>query len=80
MKNKKPIYGLVMGIRQQAEIIDKHCFGTCKKIICGAMAMDGIGEMGVCRTHKENCPRFEAEMQIPIGDVNGEPVFIRKLK
>lgn len=80
MVNKKPIYGLVCGIPSQAKIIENHCFRTCKKIIPGAMIDQELGEIGVCRTAKEDCPRIDKEMDEPFGEVMGEPVILRKLK
>jgi hypothetical protein len=77
---KKPIYGLVCGIETQREIIEKHCFGDCGKIIVGAIIDKAIGELGVCRTPKEACPRLDKEMDEPIGEVNKEPIYIRKLR
>lgn len=71
------IFGLVFGIPAQKAIIDKHCFGTCKKIIMGAIDAEGIGPMMVCRT--EDCPH-EAANDGPFGEVQGDEVWVRKLK
>jgi len=76
----KPIYGLIVGIPSQRQIIEAHCFGDCGKIIAGAIVDEQIGEIGVCRTPKQECPHFDKEMEEAFGEVNGEPVFIRKLK
>ena len=76
----KPIYGLVFLLPDQQKIIDDHCFGTCKKIIVGGVHCEGIGSLMVCRTSAKECPQFDKELDEPVGDVNGDPVFIRKLK
>lgn len=76
----KPIYGLIFHLPDQQKIIDEHCFRTCKKIIIGGVYCEGVGSLMVCRTSAKDCPQFEKEMDEPIGDVDGEPVFIRKLK
>lgn len=78
---KRPLYGLVFGIPGQQAIIDKHCFGTCGKVIVGAInAGDQIGMVFPCRTPASKCPQFDREMDEPIGDINGDPLFIRKVK
>ncbi len=76
----KPIYGLVYLLPAQKKIIDDHCFGTCKKIIFGAVNCEGIGTLMVCRTPATECPQLDKEMDEPIGEVDGDPVFVRKLK
>jgi hypothetical protein len=76
----KPIYGLIWGIPDQEKIIDAHCFKTCGKIIVGGITDKELGALMVCRTPKDQCPHLDKEMDEPFGEVNGEPVFIRKLK
>jgi len=76
----KPIYGLVISIPEQHDIISKHCFKTCGKIIVGGIVDKELGELAVCRIAKEQCPQFDRELDEPIGEVNGDPLFIRKLK
>lgn len=76
----KPIYGLVFLIPDQQKIIDEHCFKTCRKIIVGGVNCEGIGPLMVCRTVAKDCPQIDKEMDEPVGDVNGDPLFIRKLK
>jgi len=41
---------------------------------------DLFGALLVCRTPKEECPRFDKELEEAIGEVIGDPIFIRKLK
>ena len=77
---EKPIYGLVFLLQDQQKIIDDKCFRTCKKIIVGGVHCDEIGPLMVCRTPAAECPQLDKEMDEPVGDVNGDPVFIRKLK
>jgi hypothetical protein len=72
----RPIYGLIFN--RQRELIEKYCFGECKKIILGAIFDPLLGEVGVCRTAE--CPYMEKQMDEPFGTVMGEPVYIRKLK
>jgi hypothetical protein len=76
----KPLYGLVCGIPSQMEIIDKHCFGTCKMIIPGIINHPEAKSLMVCRTPKEQCPQLDKQMDEPCGEVMGDPVYIRKLK
>jgi hypothetical protein len=76
-----PLYGLVFGIPDQKEIIDKHCLGDCGEIILGAVdGGDDIGSLMVCREPKEKCPHFDKEIDTPIGTVDDEEIYIRKLK
>ncbi len=77
---EKPIYGLVFLLPDQKKIIDDHCFGTCKKIIIGGIDCEETGPLMVCRTPAKDCPQFDKEIDEPVGEVGGEPVFIRKLK
>jgi hypothetical protein len=74
------LYGLVLGIPEQKEIISKHCFGTCGKIILGAVLDEQMGELAVCRTAKKKCPQLDKQMDEPIGEVKDEPLYLRKLK
>jgi len=76
----RPIYGLVFLLSDQQKIIDDHCFGTCKQIIVGGINCEGIGPLMVCRTPAKDCPQFDKELDEPMGEVDGDPVFIRKLK
>jgi hypothetical protein len=62
------------------EIIDKHCFKTCGKIIVGGINHPLAGALLPCRTPKDQCPQFDKELNEPCGEVMGDPVFIRKLK
>jgi len=75
-----PIFGLIWGLPDQEKIIDNHCFGTCKKIIVGGINDKELGSLMVCRTPAKDCPQFDKEMEEPLGDINGVPVFIRKLR
>lgn len=76
----KNIYGLVIAIPEQKKIISKHCFGTCGKIICGFVYDKELGELAICRTEKENCPHLDSQMDEPIGEVQGDNLYLRKLK
>ncbi len=76
----KPIYGLVMGLPSQLAIIEAHCFKSCAQIMVGAINTDFCGMLLVCRTEAKDCPRFNREMDKPIGEVLGDPIYIRKLK
>lgn len=76
-----PLYGLVIGIPSQKAIIDAHCFGDCGRIILGGVdGGDDVGALLVCRTPAAECPHLDREMDEPMGDVQGDPIFLRKLK
>ena len=74
------LYGMIFHIPAQREIIDRICFGECKRILFGAAVDNEIGELCLCRIDAANCPAFDRELNEPCGDVNGEPLYIRKLK
>jgi hypothetical protein len=62
----------------QKELVDKYCFGSCGKIIVGAVdGGDYIGYVFPCR--EDNCPHEEKRSEV-LGDVNGESFCMRKLK
>ena len=74
------IYGILAEESKQKEIIDRVCFGSCGKVIVGAMDGGGIGFLWPCRTESKDCPAFDREMEMPFGDIDGEPIILRKLK
>ena len=72
------MYGLVIGIPEQRKQIAMHCFGDCGRIIVGAGYDPAIGEIGICRY--DDCPYLDKQMSEPIGDIDGESLYLRKLK
>ncbi len=72
------IYGLLFLVPGQKIQIDKHCFGNCGKIQVGAIEDDQLGPMFACL--QTDCPHKDTDMKNSIGDVDGDPVHIRKLK
>lgn len=73
---------MVLSVEFQANrrLSKNTVFGDCGKIIIGAIIDKEIGELGICRTPKEQCPRLDKEMDDPFGEVIGDPIYIRKLK
>lgn len=60
----------------QKELVDKFCFDSCAKILCGGI---DCGEAGPCFPCREkNCPHEKGRMKI--GDVDGEVLWLRALK
>ncbi len=78
--SESKIYALLFDHPTQKGAIDKYCFRECGKIIVGAITDEQFGAMMVCRTDADKCPCLEKEMDEPFGDVNGENVYLRKLK
>lgn len=74
------IYALVTSIPEQMEIIEDICFGRCKMLIIGAIMDEYAGLLQPCKTPKEECMAFDKEMAEPFGTVDGEEVYLRKLK
>lgn len=77
-KELKPIYGLIIAIPEQDKLITKYCFGDCGKVICAGIDGEVFGPIFPCR--QKECPHLDKEIDEPIGDINGHPLFIRKLK
>jgi len=71
------IYAVLINIPSQDEASKKHCFGDCGKIICAGLNL-GFGSSFVCREDK--CPHMEKQMDEPVGDLDGEEIYMRKLK
>ena len=64
----------------QKKLVDKFCFGSCGKILCGGLDCGPAGPCFPCR--EEICPHEKDRMKF--GSVNfgrrKETVFIRALK
>lgn len=73
------LYGLLIGHKEQHALITEHCYGDCGKVIVGAITDHEIGPLVVCRIPADQCPRFDKEMDME-ATVQGEPLFLRKLK
>jgi hypothetical protein len=62
----------------QEKEIGCHCFDNCGKVIFGLIMDEQIGGLSSC--HEEKCPHLEVEITEPFGEVNGQNVYLRKLK
>ena len=69
-----------MMIPSQKKIIKNYCFPKCGRLTIRGIDVPFTGPMFPCKVPAEECPRFDKEMDEPMGDVDGVPVFIRKLK
>jgi len=69
------IYAVIIDIPEQNELSKKHCFGDCGKIICAGLNL-GFGSSFICRI--DQCP-YEEKRTPEVGDLDGEPVVLRKL-
>lgn len=84
MAGKSKIFAL-LPTEKQIETINAWCFRKCGQIIFGGLTMD-LGDEGspvelecfACRT--VDCPVVDREIDEPVGDMDGDPVYIRKLK
>ena len=61
----------------QKKEVDKFCFGSCGKILIGALTLCG-GGFFPCG--EEICPHEEKHMEEPVGSIESGPVYLRKLK
>lgn len=72
-----PLYGLVM--MMQEKTITDICFWKCGKVLfAGADGGEGIGPLFLCRSGK--CAYLDKQMDEPLGDIDGDPLYLRKLK
>ena len=70
------IYAVIIDIPSQNELSKKHCFGDCGKILCAGIDL-GFGSSFIC---KEDQCRYQDKLSPVVGDLDGEPVVLRKLK
>jgi len=60
----------------QKDIIERYCFGKCKKICLGCLIIEG-GQFLPCG--EKDCPIMQEELDLK-QIVRGENVVVRKLK
>jgi len=78
---QKPIYGLIVSIQAQDELIKKYCFGECGNVlVAGADGGPGVGPLFLCDEEKENCMCHDRQTDESPGDIFGRPLYLRKLK
>lgn len=75
---KQRLFGVCWAFPKQRAFAEKHCFGDCGHAIIGSIHNPEIGEILPCR--QEVCPYLDSQMEVSCGEVNGEPLFLRKLK
>ena len=78
----KPVFAVLCDMPSQKPAIEKYCFGSCGKIIVGAIKIpmdDWVLTALPCR--EVQCPALDRQMEEPLGELpeTGEPVFLRKL-
>lgn len=57
------------------------CWGSCGKGIVGAIDIPmGNGGIACIACRQDDCPHLDRQMDDSMGDVNGEPVYLRKLR
>ncbi|NQT04171.1 MAG: hypothetical protein HQ580_19250 [Planctomycetes bacterium] len=61
----------------QEKQAQKYCFDQCGKIIIGGLDDATLGPCFPCR--QEDCPFEFKRTSEPVGDVDGIPVYIRRL-
>ena len=55
----------------------KYCFDKCGKILIGGLDDAEFGPFFPCR--EESCPYELKRTSVPMGEVKGEPVYVRRL-
>ena len=70
------LFAVVLGLQRPE--IEQYCFHDCGKIIVGGLDDKQLGSLLPCR--QETCPFLDKEMAEPFGEVDGETVYLRKLK
>ena len=83
MAELRPVFAVLCDMPSQKPTIEKYCFGSCGKIIVGAIEipMDDRVLMALpCR--EAQCPALDRQMEEPIGELpeTGELVYLRKLR
>jgi len=78
-ENSMPLFGIVSLLKYQNELVGKYCFDICGKLIIGGIRDVDIGCMFVCQQLPEDCMCFDKQTDNPLGEVNGRPVYLRKL-
>ncbi len=75
---KKPIFGVLFPIQKKQ--IEAWCWGPgCGAGQIGAIGLgDGMPECVPC--NKPECPFLEKQGAQPVGDVDGRPLYLRKLR
>lgn len=76
------IYGVVLEF--QKDEIEALCFGKCGKILFGGMDLPmpswGVGAgVSLLPCREEHCPYQDGDA-LAVGDVDGEEVYVRKLR
>ena len=74
------LYGLVLMIPDQRAIIEEYCFPLCGRLQVGGMDDPITGPMFACPVPADECPRYDGEMEEPMGEVDGHTVYVRKLR
>lgn len=74
------LYAIVLNIPGQMDLFSSECWGTCGKGIVGAVEDELVGTIGTCREPSATCPCFDKEIEEDFGEVQGEPLRLRKLK
>lgn len=73
-----PIYGVVLDFQRPE--IEAYCFGLCGKIIVGSMTLREYGmTMTLLPCKQTECPYLHSQTDEPIGEVDGQPVILRRL-
>ena len=75
------IYAVLYDEPSQTPIVKAVCFGTCGQIIIGSLTIPLDEYVLVALTcRQEDCPALDKQMEEPCGSVDGEPIYLRKLK
>jgi hypothetical protein len=75
---KLPLFGVAYPI--QAEQISAWCWGSgCGKGLAGAINLgDGLPLVVPC--NEPDCPYLDKQMDEPVGESEGRPLYLRKLR
>jgi len=61
----------------QAVEINKYCFGECGKANISLVMDEQLGGLSTCNVEK--CPFLDKQIDEPVGEVEGDNVYLRKL-
>ena len=75
------LYAILYDEPTQKPIVEQVCFGSCGKIIVGQLdiPLDG-GILVALACRQDACPALDKQMDEPCASLNGDPVYLRKLR
>lgn len=71
------LYGVLFPVQKKQ--IEAWCWDSCGHGLAGAVDL-GEGMPHAVPCNESDCPHLDKEMDEPLGETQGRPLFLRKLK